>query len=320
MLIFLNSCLVLSIERHFVQKFYSSDELSIRRDSGQQLILERCYSNCYNFILTVAARTAAISSSLKNPISRNGSNLSEYDLESGERTPLLVPRVRFVPGVDDRSRQLQAVQTTAFLGILTLLLFLLFGIIIAVYLLLMQIPSPWPVSHPFYLVERDVWWKETTAKFELNPLEKHATQNVIMIHTRSEPCHDQATCIKLVQKLQNDAWNQNGSHIPYNFLIGGDGKTYEGRGWKSQHGFLSLPGLNDTIVVGMIGTFNDQRPDLVMYAEAKALLTESIRRYSLLPSYRLYGVIDNSISNNDAAELYAELKEWRHWKGFVTLQ
>ncbi|XP_062543871.1 peptidoglycan-recognition protein 3-like isoform X2 [Armigeres subalbatus] len=270
-------------------------------------------------VVAYYARTAAISSSLKSPVSRKGSNLSEYDLESGERTPLLIPRVRFAPETDERSRQLQAVQTTAFLAILTLLLFLLFGIIIAVYLLLLQVPSPWPVSHPFYLVERNVWWEETTAKFELSPLEKHATQNVIILHTRSEPCHDQATCIQLVQKLQNDAWNQNGSHIPYNFLIGGDGKTYEGRGWKSQHGFLSFPGLNDTIVVGMIGTFNDQRPNLVMYAETKALLTESIRRFSLVPSYRLHGVIDNSILDNDAAGLYAELKEWRHWKGFVTV-
>lgn len=265
------------------------------------------------------ARTAAITSSLKNPVSRKGSNLSEYDLESGERTPLLVPRVRFAPEVDDRSRQLEAIHTTAFLGILVLLMFLLFGIIIAVYLLLLQVPSPWPVSHPFYLVERNLWWDQAAAKFELNTLEKRATQNVIILHTRSEPCYDQATCIQLVQKLQNDAWNQNGSHIPYNFLIGGDGKTYEGRGWKSQHGFPNLSGLNNTIVVGMIGTFNDQRPDSVMYAETKALLTESIRRYCLMPNYRLYGVIDNSIANNDAAELYAELEEWRHWKGFVTV-
>ncbi|XP_021698846.1 peptidoglycan-recognition protein 3 isoform X2 [Aedes aegypti] len=272
-------------------------------------------------VVAYYARTAAISSSnrLKNPISRNGSNLSEYDLEVGERTPLLVSRVRFAPEVDDRSRQIQTVQTTALLGILTLLLFLLLGIIIAVYLLLMQVPRPWPVSHPFYLVERNVWWKQPAEQFELSPLEKRATQNVIILHTRSETCHDQAACIQLVQKLQNDAWSQNGTHIPYNFLVGGDGKTYEGRGWKSQHGFPNLPGINDTIVVGMIGTFNDQRPENVMYAETKALITESIRRFCLSPNYRLFGVIDDSIQNNDAAGLYAEIKEWRHWQGFVTV-
>lgn len=266
-----------------------------------------------------SARTAAISSSnrLKNPISRNGSYSSEYDVEAGERTPLLVAKVNFEPGRDNRERQLQTVQTTALLGMLALVLFLLLGVIISVYLLLMEVPSPWPVSHPFYLVERNVWWKHQEA--ELSPLDKFSTQNVILLHTSSEPCLDKGTCIRLVQQLENDAWTENGTHIPYNFLIGGDGKTYEGRGWKAQHGFQNLPGLNDTIVVGLIGTYNVRRPDKVMYAETKALLTESIRRFSLSPNYRLYGVIDSAAPSNDAAALYEEVKEWRHWRGFVTV-
>lgn len=266
-----------------------------------------------------SARTAAISSSnrLKNPISRSNSHSSEYDVEAGERTPLLVTKIHFEPNEDRRTRQLRTVETTALLGILSLILFLLLGVIIAVYLLLMQVPSPWPVSHPFYLVERNVWWKHQQA--ELSPLDKFATKNVILLHTRSAPCEDQSTCTQLVQKLQYDAWTENGTHIPYNFLIGGDGKTYEGRGWKSQHGFSNLPGLNDTIVVGVIGTYHDRRPDNVIYAETKALLTESIRRYSLSPHYRLYGVIDSSVQDNRAAALYEELKEWRHWRGFVTV-
>lgn len=267
-----------------------------------------------------SARTGAISSSnrLKNPISRSGSYSSEYDVEAGERTPLLVTKINFDPNQDNRVRQLQTVQTTALLGILTLISFLLLGVVIAVYLMLMQVPSPWPVSHPFYLVERNVWWKQQAAA-ELSPLDKFATQNVILLLTRSEPCLDRGTCIELVKKLEHDAWTENGTHIPYNFLIGGDGKTYEARGWKSQHGFHNLAGLNDTLVVGVIGTYNDQRPDNVIYDETKALLTESIRRFSLSPNYRLYGVIDNSIPDNNAAALYEEIKKWRHWRGFVTV-
>lgn len=266
-----------------------------------------------------SARTATISSSnrLINPISRSGSYTSDYDVEAGERTPLLVSKINFESSQENRERQLQTVQTTALLGMLTLISFLLLGVIIAVYLLLMQVPSPWPVSHPFYMVERNVWWKNQEA--ELNPLDKFATKNVILLQTSSPSCVDQATCIQLVQKLENDAWTENGTHIPYNFLIGGDGKTYEGRGWKSQHGFHNLPGLNDTIVVGVIGTYNDRRPDNVIYDETKALLTESIRRFSLSPNYRLYGVIVSSMPNNDAAALYEEVKKWRHWRGFVTV-
>lgn len=238
-------------------------------------------------------------------------------MEAGERTPLLVTKINFQPNEDNRSRQEQTVQITALCGILTLVCLLLAGVMIAVHLMLNQEPTPWPVSHPFYMVERNVWWPQPAA--ELNPLDKSATQNVILLHTRSEPCLDQATCIALVQQLEQNAWTENGTHIPYNFLIGGDGKTYEGRGWKSQHGFHYLPGLNDTIVVGVIGTYNDRRPNKVMYDETKALLTESIRRFSLSPHYRLYGVNCDSVPDNAAAALYEELKEWRHWRGFVTI-
>lgn len=257
-----------------------------------------------------SARCTAVSNSLRNPVSRS---TSERDVEAGERTPLLTTKSNYEPNQANRT----PLPTTAVLGILTLVMLLVFGVIIAGYLLSNQVPSPWPISHPFYMVERNVWWKQQAA--ELNPLDKSATQNVILLHTRSEPCLDQATCIQVVQQLEHNAWTENGTHIPYNFLIGGDGKTYEARGWKAQHGFHRLPGLNDTIVVGIIGTYNDGRPDKVMYDETKALFTESIRRFSLSPHYRLYGVSGGSIPENNIAALYEEVKEWKHWSGFVTI-
>ncbi|XP_058833157.1 peptidoglycan-recognition protein 1-like isoform X2 [Topomyia yanbarensis] len=264
------------------------------------------------------ARTAAVSSSnrLKNPVSR--SNSSEYDVEIGERTPLLLAKVHHESARDRRNQQLQTIQTTALLGILALVLFLLLGIIIAIYLMLLQVPRPWPVSHPFYLVERPTWWSHSAA-LEASPLNKSAVMNLIVMHTGSEPCHDQATCCQSARDAQNYAWDNTATHIPYNFLIGGDGKTYEARGWKGQHGFPELPGRNDTIVVGIIGTYNNKRPDDVLFAETKALITESIRRFSLSPAYRMYGVVNQSTSGNNAVALYAELKRWKHWKGFITI-
>lgn len=40
--------------------------------------------------------------------------------------------------------------------------------------------------------------------------------------------------------------------IPYNFLIGGDGETYEGRGWSEQSGFSFIP-RNSSLTIGIIG-------------------------------------------------------------------
>lgn len=271
-----------------------------------------------------SARTSAVVSSkrLRSPICRSNSQNSDYDVEAaaGERTPLLfTTKISDVESPDDRRyRQLQSAQATALFGILALVLFLLVGIIIAVYLLLLQVPRPWPVSHPFYLVERQMWWPYSEP-LQAPPLNKFSVLNVILLHTRSEPCRDQSGCTEYVKQVQNDTWTRTGVHIPYNFLVGGDGKTYEGRGWKAQHGFPELPGRNDTIVVGIIGTYNDRRPEAVMYAEVKALLTESIRRFYLAPSYKLYGVVNGSQPENDGKALYVELQHFKHWRGLINV-
>ncbi|XP_039448643.1 peptidoglycan-recognition protein 3-like isoform X1 [Culex pipiens pallens] len=324
MLILLNSQLVLTVERHFGQKCCYSEESLAEDTSRLEHSLDQCYDRCYNFILSVAARTGAVCSSkrLRSPIFRSNSQTSEYDVEAaaGERTPLLfTAKISGVESVDEhRHRQLPSAHATALFGILALTLFLLVGIIIAVYLLLLQVPRPWPVSHPFYLVERQMWWPYSEP-LQASPLNKSSVLNVILLHTRSEPCRDQSSCTQFVKQVQNDTWTRTGAHIPYNFLIGGDGKTYEGRGWKAQHGFPDLPGRNDTIVVGIIGTYSDRHPDAVMYAEVKALLTESIRRFYLLPGYKLYGVVNGSQPENDGKALYAELQHLKHWRGLINV-
>ena len=148
MLIFLNSQLILTVERHFGQKFCYSEECLAQDTSRLELALDQCYDRCYNFILSVAARTAAVSGSkrLRSPICRSNSQSSEYDVEAGaeagERTPLLFTARIISGGVgsgdDRRHRQLQSAQATALFAILALVLFLLVGIIIAVYLMLLQ--------------------------------------------------------------------------------------------------------------------------------------------------------------------------------------
>ncbi|XP_055610764.1 peptidoglycan-recognition protein 3-like isoform X2 [Uranotaenia lowii] len=274
-----------------------------------------------------SARSAAVGSAnrLKSPVSRSP---SECDLEAGEGTPLLVKVAKVDNGGQQQNYANQTIrlQTTAILAILALVLCLLLGIVIAVYLMVLQIPRPWPVSHPFYMVEKNGWMSGQqspvtglpSAKLGMQALVKSAIRNVIVVQTGSEPCYGQADCVEYVRQVHNEAVTQNGTHIPFNFLIGGDGKTYEGRGWEGQHGFTDLPGKNDTIVVGLIGTYEGRRPETIVLDEVKALLTESIRRFSLSPNYDLYGVTNRFVSQEGRwTELYKELRHWKHWKGFV---
>ncbi|XP_053677681.1 peptidoglycan-recognition protein SB2-like isoform X2 [Anopheles nili] len=276
--------------------------------------------------MNLAARSVAASGSsrLNSPVAWNRKVQDPqgyFDLEAGEteRTPLLLTRRE---GGSRKSGRYPSKQTTdavhpVALGLMVaLLVFLLVGVVIGVYLLLLQIQRPWPVAHPFFLVERPAWWPYPVA-LEATVLDRRSVTDVIVVHTRSESCQNREECVRFLQNTERSCWAARGDHIPYNFLIGGDGVTYEARGWKKQHGFGDLTGQNTTLVVGIVGDFTDRQPADVQYAELKAFLNESIRRLSLSPHYRLRGAVNETRDANDGAAMYRQLQRWSHWKGSV---
>lgn len=106
--------------------------------------------------------------------------------------------------------------------------------------------------------------------------------------------------------------------IAYNFLIGGTGAIYYGRGWnvKGEHtrGFNS-----NSLCVAMVGTFDEIEPTLNQLDAAQQLIAESIRLQKLSKNYRLYGqrqLIGNTTSPGQ--KLYEILKiTWTHWTAEV---
>ena len=68
-----------------------------------------------------------------------------------------------------------------------------------------------------------------------------AGTGVIGHHTHWDRCYDMIDCIKEVKKVQDYHMDGNGWwDIGYNFLIGEDGRIYEGRGFHIQ-GWASQP-------------------------------------------------------------------------------
>uniref|UniRef100_A0A2M4BWJ0 Putative peptidoglycan recognition protein long class n=1 Tax=Anopheles marajoara TaxID=58244 RepID=A0A2M4BWJ0_9DIPT len=226
-----------------------------------------------------------------------------------ERHPAAVIKQRRIPDPNK-------VHPVALLLMLALLAILMLGIVIGAYLLVLQIDRPWPVSHPFFLVERPAWWYHSK-ELQTAALDRAAVNEVIVLHTRTGNCFGEEECLRFLQQTEDRTWAERNDHIPYNFLIGGDGITYEARGWKYQHGFPELPGINCSLVVGMIGDFSQRHPTDQQYAELKAFLTESIRRFSLSPHYKLRGIVNGTQSTEDAITLYHQLQRWPHWGGLV---
>ncbi|XP_054264884.1 peptidoglycan-recognition protein LF-like isoform X2 [Macrosteles quadrilineatus] len=50
-------------------------------------------------------------------------------------------------------------------------------------------------------------------------------------YTDTESCEDKEKCMKLVKEIQERHKARGFGDITHNFLLGGDGKIYEGRGW-----------------------------------------------------------------------------------------
>jgi len=104
---------------------------------------------------------------------------------------------------------------------------------------------------PFRLVNRTTWGARVpmgTTSFPHPP----ATYAVI-IHTVTDSCDNEASCsaeVREIQKLHMDGMHLN--DIAYNFLVGGDGQTYEGRGWNFTGAFATEVN-NKSLGIAFIG-------------------------------------------------------------------
>lgn len=102
------------------------------------------------------------------------------------------------------------------------------------------------------------------------------------------------------------------SDIGYNFLIGGDGNSYEGRGWDFQ-GAHTAGHNKGSIGIAFIGLFDKSAPPENQLNAAKKLIEDGVRLGKLAKDYKLYGQrqFRNVISPGDA--LYKIIQEWPQW-------
>lgn len=89
---------------------------------------------------------------------------------------------------------------------------------------------------PYHLVSRSKWGARMPNG--TTPLPHPPATYVVIIHTASYSCDTEASCsaeVREEQKMHMD--RKHMEDIAYNFLVGGDGRTYEGRGWDLQGAF-----------------------------------------------------------------------------------
>lgn len=125
------------------------------------------------------------------------------------------------------------------------------------------------------------------------------------------------SCIEHVQDIQKFHVESRGfDDIAYNFLVGGDGFAYVGRGWDYQGAHTK--GFNaNSICIAFIGNFNEYGPANSQLNQAQKLIEEGVKMKKIANNYNLYGHQQLTPSQSPGTYLYNIIKKWPHWTDVV---
>uniref|UniRef100_A0A8D8B9R7 Peptidoglycan recognition protein n=1 Tax=Culex pipiens TaxID=7175 RepID=A0A8D8B9R7_CULPI len=168
-----------------------------------------------------------------------------------------------------------------------------------------------PKAKALRIVTRNEWLAQPPRE-RLDDL-KLPVNKVIISHTTTEECKTQSACLYRVRSIQGqNIGAENYGDIGYNFLIGGDGNVYEGRGWLKVGAFVR--GQNTkSIGITFIGDYRHEAPSQAQMETMDALLKSGIKSGHLTQDYRLYGSCQFMQTESPGRLLYAELKKHSHW-------
>ncbi|XP_017136675.1 peptidoglycan-recognition protein LF isoform X1 [Drosophila miranda] len=176
--------------------------------------------------------------------------------------------------------------------------------------------SPMNSNNNLHILDRIEWQGEPPSdKYEHLKL---PITNVIISHTATEGCKTEEICIYRMQTIQGFHMKSLGwVDIGYNFLVGGDGQIYVGRGWHSQGQHVRGYGAV-SISIAFIGTFVNMEPPVRQVEAAKRLMDEGVRLHKLSPDYHIYAHRQLSPSESPGQKLFEMIKRWPRWIPDVT--
>nr|CAH7742852.1 unnamed protein product [Callosobruchus chinensis] len=147
----------------------------------------------------------------------------------------------------------------------------------------------------------------------VSDLPKLPVSLVIIQHSATESCLSQSQCIFQTRYIQmfhieSMGWND----IAYNFLVGGDGDAYEGRGWKKE-GSHTLGYNTRSIGVCFIGTFISEPPPANQIAAFHHLMKVGVELGFLTKDYKVVAAKQLMATLSPGEAFYRVMKSWEHW-------
>lgn len=124
----------------------------------------------------------------------------------------------------------------------------------------------------------------------------------------------QETCAPLVRQIQTLHINSDyiGDDIGYNFLVGGDGAAYEGRGWDKIGAHTK--GYNSrSIGVAFIGDFREEEPTNQQIVALLKLIRDGVKLKKISENYKLFGANQVQQTESPGKKLIRILTKLPHW-------
>lgn len=127
-----------------------------------------------------------------------------------------------------------------------------------------------------------------------------------------QPAREQARYVQMFH-MESRNW----SDIGYNFMVGGDGYVYVGRGWEKV-GAHTFNWNNRSIGICLLGTFTYQRPTNEQMSATTKLIEYGVRLGRLAPHYKLAGVCQLRSTESPGRLVYEDIRRWGHWWNYTT--
>ncbi|XP_054259190.1 peptidoglycan recognition protein 1-like [Macrosteles quadrilineatus] len=109
---------------------------------------------------------------------------------------------------------------------------------------------------------------------------------IFLVSTHQVKCNDGNTCQRIVKDIQRRHITfHRVPDIKYNFLVGGDGAVYEGRGFNVV-GTIPCPYYQlrfSSIMIALIGEFSESPPPLNMLDAFRGIVKTGIDRGYIAP-------------------------------------
>ncbi|XP_044733300.1 uncharacterized protein LOC123295904 [Chrysoperla carnea] len=174
-----------------------------------------------------------------------------------------------------------------------------------------HISTPLETPHTIPMVYRDMWLAKSPYEEPLRT--DKAAKLIIICHTQTSPCTNRAgneSCVRLIQSyhMESNGWND----IGYNFLIGCDGRVYEGCGWR-RVGRHSKGFNENSLGIAFIGTFNDTLPSQKAIDVCHGLIAYGVEKGMIDTNYELIGHCQCRSFSSPGKTLFKAIQTWPHW-------